>query len=109
MCLVNAMENVTERTGASGKPEYERKQQVMTILLVKIPEIKVKIGHDGRSSFANSHDVLDDGGTGEESGSEGSMRGTTNQMTLFPDPATQIGVCEKVRRLKDGERNARFP
>jgi hypothetical protein len=27
----------------------------------------------------------------------GSRREKTNQMTLFPDPATKIGVCQKAR------------
>ena len=42
---------------------YERAQQVVTGLLSEVLEIEVKIGHDGRSGFAYSHDVLDDGGT----------------------------------------------
>ena len=63
MCLVKTVENVAVRAGAGGKLGYERKEQVVTGLLVKIPEIEVKVGHDSRSSFADGHNILDNRGT----------------------------------------------
>ena len=66
MCLVNAVENVAARTRARRELGYEGKQKVMTGLLVEIPEIEVEVGHDGRSRFADSHNVLNDGGTDEK-------------------------------------------
>jgi hypothetical protein len=59
------VENVAARTGASRKLENERKQQIVTAFLVGISEIEVKVGHDGGSSIACGHNVLDDRGTGE--------------------------------------------
>jgi hypothetical protein len=38
----------------------------VTTLLVEIPEIEVKIGHDGRPSFAYSRNVFNDGGASEK-------------------------------------------
>src|ERR1700761_6815528 len=65
MGLINMVENFTTRAGASRKLECERKQKIVTVLLVEVPEIKIKVGHDSGSSFACDHNVLDDGGTGE--------------------------------------------
>jgi hypothetical protein len=45
--LINVVEDVAVRTRASGKLGDERKKQVVTALLVEIPEIEVKVGHDG--------------------------------------------------------------
>jgi len=47
VACIKAVENVTARARGSRKQDYERKQQVMAGLLFEIPEIKVKIGHDG--------------------------------------------------------------
>ena len=66
MSLVNAVENVAARTRVSRKLKYKRAQQVVTALLVEIPEIKVEVGHDGQPSFAYGHNVLDDRGTSEK-------------------------------------------
>ena len=66
MCLVNAVEKVTAGTRSSGELRYERAQEIVTCLLIDILGIEVKIGHDGRSSFAYTDNVLNNGGTGEE-------------------------------------------
>ena len=47
MSIVDAVEDVAVRTIAGRKLGYERAQQVVTTLLVEIPEIEVKVGHDG--------------------------------------------------------------
>jgi hypothetical protein len=64
--LIKAVENVTTVTGASRKLENEGKKQVVTGLLVEIFEVEIKVGNDGCSSFADSHNVFNDGGTGGE-------------------------------------------
>ena len=66
MCLVKAMENVAARVGSSRKLRYKRKQQVVTGLLLEIPEIEVKVRYDGRSDVKSSHNIMNNGGTGEE-------------------------------------------
>ena len=47
VCLVRVVENVTARTRTSRKLKYKRTEEVVTGLLVEIPEIEVKVGHDG--------------------------------------------------------------
>ena len=64
--LINAMEDVAVRTRVGRKLSYERVQQIVTALLVEILEIEVKVGHDGRSSFANGHYVFNYRGTGKK-------------------------------------------
>ena len=79
-------------------------------MLVEILEVEVEVGHDRGSGFAYSRNVLNDGGTGGKLVGAGRRQGLTNQMTLFPEPATIIGGCQKaLARKNNGGRDTRFP
>ena len=56
----------------------------MTGLLVEIPEVEVEIGHDGRSSFAYSRNVFNDGGAGEKLSSDNGQARTNKPDNAFP-------------------------
>jgi hypothetical protein len=58
VCLLNVVEDATARTRASEKLKYERAQEIVTGLFIGIRGIEVKVGHDGRSSFAYGRNVL---------------------------------------------------
>ena len=109
MCLIYTVENFTARTGASRKLEYERKQQIMTGFLVDIPEIKIKVGHDRGSSFAYSHDVLNDGGTGEKISSDRKEEWDNEPNDAFPRARYDNRSLSEDARAKNDDRNARFP
>jgi hypothetical protein len=95
------VENVAARTGASRKLENERKQQIATGFLFDIPEIEVKVGHDGGSSIACGHDVLDDGGTGKKISSDRKEARKNKPDDAFPRARyDNIGVCQKVLAQK---------
>jgi len=42
MFQIKAVEDVTTRTGLSGKLDEKRWEEVSTILLLKVPEVKIK-------------------------------------------------------------------
>ena len=66
MSRIDAVKNVTAIVRACSQLGHEGKEQVVAALLLEIPKIEVKIRHGGQSSLANSHDVLDDRGTGKK-------------------------------------------
>jgi len=45
MSQIEAVENVTTRTGLSGKLDEKRWEEVSTILLIEVPEIEIKVGN----------------------------------------------------------------
>jgi len=41
----------------------ERGKQIVKFLFVDVPEVEIKIGHRGRPSIVQGHDILYDRGT----------------------------------------------
>ena len=109
MGLINMVENFTARTGASGKLENERKQEIVTSFLVDIPEIKIKVCHDGGSNFACGHKVFDDGGTGEKISPDRKEAGNNEPDYAFPCARYDNWSLSKGARPKTEDRNTRFP
>jgi hypothetical protein len=55
-------EYVTTAVGLNRKLYEERWKQVAKVLFIGVPEVEIKIGHQGRSSIVQSLDILYDRG-----------------------------------------------
>jgi hypothetical protein len=45
MLQIKAVEDVTARTGLSRKLDENRGEEASTILLIEVPEVKIKVGN----------------------------------------------------------------
>ena len=48
MCRIELREYVATKIGPSRKLDEERQKQVVKILFINVPEVKIKIGRQGR-------------------------------------------------------------
>jgi len=55
-------EGVTTGIRQSGELDKEGRKEVMEILFVDIPEVKIEICHRGHPGVVQGHDILYDGG-----------------------------------------------
>ncbi len=60
---IELREYVTTRIGPSRKLDEKRRKQVAKFLFIDVPEVKIKIGHQGPPSVARGDDILYDRGT----------------------------------------------
>ena len=57
-------EDVATRTGLRRKLDEEGGKEVATVLFIKVPEVEIKVSHQGRLRLAEACNVLDDRRTG---------------------------------------------
>jgi hypothetical protein len=82
------------------------------VLFVDVSEIEVKICDPGLTGIAHGFHIFDDCRTGERQATQLSstktVKGSTNQSMLLPEPATNKG-CYWWRQAAEWNRGARFP
>ncbi len=60
MCRIESGEYVTTGVRLSRKLDEEGGKQVAKSLFIDVPEVEIEVGHRGRPSIAQGHDVLYD-------------------------------------------------
>ena len=58
MCIIELGKFVTTGIGPRRELDKKRGEDVAKFLLINVPEVEIEIGHRGRPSIMQSHDIL---------------------------------------------------